>query len=85
MTDALRDRVGHTEGPWVIEDDWLQSAKGPCVGGHYFSVCVSATSEPDRNLLMNAPDMLAMLEQVAEGHALHSDVLDLLAKIGATS
>ena len=84
MDNALTD-LKHTPGPWVIEDDWLQSAKGPCVDGRYFSVCVSATSEADRNLLIAAPEMLAMLEQVAEGHALHSDILDLLAKIGGAA
>lgn len=52
----------HTPGPWIIKDrDWLQSEHGPIVDGRYFSICVSATSEADRALILAAPELLEAL------------------------
>lgn len=75
----------HTPGPWSAED---QSGKVPfwAVYGADGLAIVYATLRPADELAANArimalaPEMLAMLEQVAEGHALHSDILDLIAK-----
>ena len=35
----------------------------------------------DARLIAAAPELLAMLEDVAEGHALHSDITDLIERV----
>lgn len=42
---------------------------------------LSKSAEANARLIAAAPEMLTMLEQVAEGHALHSDIIDLIEKI----
>lgn len=64
----------HTAGPWAITDDWLQHENGPCVGGQYFSICVSATSEADRHLLMAAPELLEALQLVWDTYGMDPSV-----------
>ena len=43
----------------------------------------NAEAEANARLIAAAPELLEMLEQVAEGHALHSDILDMLDRVKA--
>jgi hypothetical protein len=53
--------------------------------GDRFTVVRGGAYEANARLIAAAPEMLAMLEEVAEGHALHSDILDLIAKARGAS
>ncbi len=41
----------------------------------------NAEAEANARLIAAAPELFEMLEQVAEGQALHSDILDLLERV----
>ncbi|SNT20097.1 hypothetical protein [Sphingopyxis indica] len=50
--------VQHAPAPWIIEDGWLQSERGAINDGHYFSICMSATTLADGMLITASPDLL---------------------------
>lgn len=79
--------AAHTLGPWSAE--YTPTNEGVPFWGVYGAdkrAIVYATLRSADELAANvriiaaAPELLAMLEQVAEGHALHSDILDLIAR-----
>lgn len=79
MTHPDPKKSGHTPGPWqVLLEPYphIRSQSHGCILARDYE-----PKEADARLIAAAPELLAMLQDVAEGHALHSDILDLLAKI----
>lgn len=88
------------EGPWTVEPganshlfDARIMGRGVCLafaeGERVLDDdgdCVGIIPSPATRVMAASYEMLKMLEDVAEGHALHSDILDLLWRVkgGAT-
>jgi len=87
----------HTPGPWgrIADSNWTVDTGGSHTLVHVGPIgedpvaivviprCWSQGEllEANARLIAAAPEMVAMLREVAEGFALHNDILDLLAKI----
>ena len=86
----------HTSGPWVLGREiggyvdidaphalikWTALARVVIETEAVNGYTRNAEAEANARLIAAAPELLAMLEDVAEGHALHSDITDLIERV----
>jgi len=86
----------YTSGPWVIGREigghvdidapnapvkWTALARVVIETEAVNGYTRNAEAEANARLIAAAPEMFEMLRDVAEGHALHSDITDLLFRL----